>query len=679
MTELLTLYDDVANIKGVGSKKKEQLTNAGIETVGELLEYYPVKYKDRREISTAMSAAEGKDCLVAGSLIKMQFRPIGSGRSVLECSFRDDSCYYYAVFFNMPYLRKSLNIGRRYVIFGKMNLRNGKRVWTNPEMSPEGGERDLRGIIPVYRHSAGLSDVSLRKWIREALNKTDLTNEWIDPGIVEKRKLCDIGFAYNNIHFPASEQHYKAAKYRINYETMLMYQLAVRISRNRNESADADASVPEAASEEFIKNLPFELTEGQRKCIEEINNDLSERRPMNRLVQGDVGCGKTVVAEAAIFSCAKAGMQSAMMAPTEILARQHYERLSADLSPYGIKCALLVSSMKNAEKKAVTDSASTGEIDVLIGTHALIQSNVRFSNLALVITDEQHRFGVDQRKALMKKGRAANVCVMSATPIPRTLANTVFGDMDFSIIRSMPSDRKKIITRALDKAGRERAYIAVREELEKGRRAYIIAPSIDSEEDELLSVNRLYEEVKERYPEFKTALLHGRLKSEEKEAIMKDFAEGRVQVLVSTIVIEVGIDVPEASIIVIENSERFGLAQMHQLRGRVGRSDIQSYCYVINYSNSETAKERAKAMAEISDGFEISEVDYELRGPGDIMGTVQSGVINSNILMLSRNTKLLEAAIEDAEYIMDNENQTDKNYAYERIMNESENDNSQII
>ena len=308
---------------------------------------------------------------------------------------------------------------------------------------------------------------------------------------------------------------------------------------------------------------------------------------MNRLVQGDVGCGKTVVAEAAIFSCAKAGMQSAMMAPTEILARQHYERLSADLSPYGIKCALLVSSMKNAEKKAVTDSASTGEIDVLIGTHALIQSNVRFSNLALVITDEQHRFGVDQRKALMKKGRAANVCVMSATPIPRTLANTVFGDMDFSIIRSMPSDRKKIITRALDKAGRERAYIAVREELEKGRRAYIIAPSIDSEEDELLSVNRLYEEVKERYPEFKTALLHGRLKSEEKEAIMKDFAEGRVQVLVSTIVIEVGIDVPEASIIVIENSERFGLAQMHQLRGRVGRSDIQSYCYVINYSNSE--------------------------------------------------------------------------------------------
>lgn len=679
MAEMLTVYDDVTKIKGVGKRKKEQLSAAGIETVRDLLEYYPVKYKDRRSVISAISAAEGKDCMVAGNLVKMQVRHTGSGRSVLECSFRDESCYYYAVFFNMPYLRKTLSIGRRYVIFGKMSMRNGKRTWTNPEMSPEASERDIRGIIPVYRHSGGLTDVSLRKWIREALSGTDLSSEWIDREIVEKRKICDSRFALCNIHFPASEAHYKAAKYRINYETMLMYQLAVRMSRKRNESGDADASVPDISVKEFTDNLPFELTDGQLKCIDEINKDLSDRRPMNRLVQGDVGCGKTVVAEAAVFRCAKAGMQSAMMAPTEILARQHYERISSDLSRYGIRCGLLISAMKSAEKRATVNAAASGDIDVLVGTHALIQNDVAFSNLALVITDEQHRFGVDQRKALMKKGRAANVCVMSATPIPRTLANTVFGDMDFSIIRSMPSDRKKIITRALDKAGRERAYISVREELEKGNRAYIIAPSIDSEEDEILSVNSLFDEIRERYPDFKAALLHGRLGSEEKEAIMKDFAEGRVQILVSTIVIEVGIDVPQASIIVIENAERFGLAQMHQLRGRVGRSDIQSYCYVINYGSTDTAKERARAMAEISDGFEISEVDYELRGPGDIMGTVQSGNINSNILELSRNTELLEAAIEDAEYIMNHKNATDKGYVYNRIMNDSGSDNSQII
>ena len=679
MTDVLNIYDDVSNIKGIGGKKKEQLKSAGIETVGDLLDYYPVKYKDRRNIINALSAVEGKDNLVAGTLVKMQFRPIGGGRSVLECSLKDESCYFNAVFFNMPYLRKSLNIGKRYVLFGKMQLRNGNRVWTNPEMSPEGGERDLRGIIPVYRHSAGLTDLSLRKWMSDALSGTDLSNEWINQEIVSKRRLCDTSFAYKNIHFPASEKHYKAAKYRLNYEMMLMYQLAVRMSRAEHEGDDIDSSVPEVSDEDFIRGLPFELTEGQRKCIYDIYEDLSRKRPMNRLVQGDVGCGKTVVAEAAIYRCAKAGMQSAMMAPTEILARQHYERINEDLSAYGIRCGLLVSAMKSSEKKAVINDVADGTIDVLIGTHALIQNDVLFSNLALVITDEQHRFGVDQRKALMKKGRAANVCVMSATPIPRTLANTVFGDMDFSIIRSMPSDRKKIITRALDRSGRERAYIAVREELEKGRRAYIIAPSIDSEEEELLSVNSLFEEIRQRYPEYNTALLHGRLKSEEKESIMREFAEGRIQLLVSTIVIEVGIDVPEASIIVIENAERFGLAQMHQLRGRVGRSDIQSYCYVINYSNTDTAKERAKAMAEISDGFEISEVDYELRGPGDIMGTVQSGNLNAGILALSANTELLEAAVEDAEYIMNNDVNNCRNHVYERVLHKSNTDNSHII
>jgi ATP-dependent DNA helicase RecG len=343
----------------------------------------------------------------------------------------------------------------------------------------------------------------------------------------------------------------------------------------------------------------------------------------------------------------------------------------------------MVSGMKAAERRKVIDDTANGKIDVLIGTHALIQNDVSFRDLALVITDEQHRFGVAQRKSLVKKGRGVNVCVMSATPIPRTLAATVFGDMDFSIIRSMPEGRKRIITRALDPATRERAYIEMRRELEKGNRAYVIAPSIDSEDDDMLSVQKLFEEIREKFPGHKAALLHGRLSGDEKTAIMNAFKSGDISILVSTIVIEVGIDVPEATVMIIENSERFGLAQMHQLRGRVGRSSRQSYCYVINYSRSETAVARAKAMAEISDGFEISEADYEMRGPGDVMGTMQSGTAATDVLMLSRYTDILEAAIEDADMVMKQraagKSLTDAEYAYEMMMRAGASDNSNII
>lgn len=677
------LSDDISSIRGIGSKRKEQLSAAGIETIGDLLSYYPVKYKDRRHLVRAMDAGTDKDSLTCGRLIKVQLRPLSGGRSITECTLRDDSCIFYAVFFNMPYLRKNLATGEDYVLFGRMRLRNGARVWTNPEFSRAGGERDIRGIFPVYRHSAGITDINFRKWITEALANTDLETDWIGSDIIEKRKLCGQGFALANIHFPESEKHYKAARYRLIYEKLLMYQLAVRMNAARSEDIDADSSVPWQDMNEFYDGLPFELTDGQSKCIDEIMNDLGNRRPMNRLVQGDVGCGKTVVAEAAIFRCAKSGMQSAMMAPTGILAKQHFETISRDLAGYGIKCDLLVSGMKAAERRRVIDNVASGKTDVLIGTHALIQNDVSFNDLALVITDEQHRFGVAQRKSLMKKGRGVNVCVMSATPIPRTLAATVFGDMDFSIIRSMPKDRKKIITRALDQNTRERAYIDMKRELEKGNRAYVIAPSIDNEDDEMLSVQKLYEEIKEKFAGYRVALLHGRLTGEEKSSIMNDFKEGRIQILVSTIVIEVGIDVPEATVMIIENSERFGLAQMHQLRGRVGRSSRQSYCYVINYSRSENAVARAKAMAEISDGFEISEADYEMRGPGDVMGTMQSGTAASDVLMLSRYTDILEAAIEDAEIIMKDRvkgtNLTDTEYAYNMMVRSGASDNSNII
>jgi len=677
------LSDDISVLKGIGSKKKEQLSAAGIETIYDLLSYYPVKYKDRRHLVRAMDAVTDKDSLTCGKLIKVQLRPLSGGRSLTECTLKDDSCVFYAVFFNMPYLRKSLITGQDYVLFGRMKIRNGARVWTNPEFSKAGGERDVRGIYPVYRHSAGLTDINLRKWIREALDHTDLDQDWIGKNIIEKRKLCGQGFAFSNIHFPESEKHYKAARYRLIYEKLLMYQLAVRINAAGAEDAEYDSSVPEQDMTPFYEGLPFELTEGQSDCISDIMDDLSSRRSMNRLVQGDVGCGKTAVAEAAIYRCAVSKLQSAMMAPTSILAKQHYESISRDLSRYGIKCDLLVSGMKAAERRRVIDDVASGKTDVLIGTHALIQNDVSFSDLALVITDEQHRFGVAQRKSLVKKGRGVNVCVMSATPIPRSLAATVFGDMDFSIIRSMPKDRKKIITRSLNQSTRERAYTEMRRELDKGNRAYVIAPSIDNDDEDMLSVNKLFEEIREKFTDHEAALLHGRLSGDEKAVIMNGFKEGKIQILVSTIVIEVGIDVPEATVIIIENSERFGLAQMHQLRGRVGRSSRQSYCYVINYSKSEAAVARAKAMAEISDGFEISEADYEMRGPGDVMGTMQSGTAASDVLMLSRYTDILEAAIEDSDIIMEERkggaSLTDADHAYEMMMRAGASDNSNII
>lgn len=679
MPDRLTLTDNVSEIKGIGGKKKQLLASLGIVSVEQLLSYFPVKYKNKKNVIPAVEAQGDKDTLVQGELLKVQLRPISRNRTIVECTLKDDSCIFGAAFFNMPYLRKSLVVGAEYVLFGKMRARNGMKCWTNPEMTLAGTERDVRGIIPVYRTTPGITGQNLTKWIRTALDHTDLTEDWIGQDIVAARNICGREFAFRNMHFPESSMHYKMARYRVIYEQLLRYQLAVRLTRQQIESYTLDSSVPDKDVSAFINDLPFKLTEGQRLCIEDIEKDLISPRPMNRLIQGDVGCGKTVVAEAAMFKCAMAGLQSAMMAPTEILARQHYERLSEDFAKHGLKTALLVSGMKAAERRAVIDGIADGSIDIVVGTHAIIQKDVMFNELALVITDEQHRFGVNQRKLLARKGRGVNVCVMSATPIPRTLAATVFGDMDFSIIRTRPSDRKKIITRALDQSGRERAYTAIRKELEAGNRAYVIAPSIDSEDEDISSVTQLHSEIHERFKGYDSALLHGRMTSDEKESIMKSFAEGKIQILVATVVVEVGIDVPEATIIVIENCERFGLAQLHQLRGRVGRSGRQSYCYLINYSKSETALARAKAMAEISDGFEISEVDYKLRGPGDIMGTMQSGNFNRDILTLCRYTDILEAAIADADSIMADPGETDLNYVRLFMNDSAESDNSDII
>lgn len=678
----MNLSDSVNKIKGVGAKKEKILENMGIKTIYDLLEYKPFRYQNRINRTPFMDVPEDKDVLIGGVLINKRLRSIGRGRTMLECALRDESGIFHAIFFNMPFLEKNLRLGADYSLFGKMKWRNGAKTIVNPEMSLTGSTRDVRGIIPVYRRTAGITSNELLKLIRSISEQLDESCEWLSDDLLEKNKLAPEDYAYKNIHFPESGAAYNRANFRLIYDKLLAFQYSVLHNRRFLEEECGNSRIEPVDISAFIDLLPFTLTEGQQHAISDIEQDLISDRAMNRLIQGDVGCGKTVVAEAAIYHAVSAGWQAAFMAPTEILARQHYAKLSKELGRFGMKTTLLVSGLKASERRELIEGIVNGDIDVVVGTHALIQSDVEFAKLGLVITDEQHRFGVNQRKVLAGKAEAVNVLVMSATPIPRTLAATVFGDMDFSVIRSKPSNRKEIITRYVTEKSRERAYADVYNEIKRGNRAYIVAPSIeDNEDSELTSAEALYDEIKEKFKSFNVGLIHGRLDKVEKERLMNEFAIGAIDILVSTVVIEVGIDVPEATVIVIENAERFGLAQLHQLRGRVGRNDLQSYCYLICYSDSENATNRMKAMVTMSDGFEISEEDYRLRGAGDLMGTMQHGNAGNSFYELFGYDKILKLATADAERILSGEQNVivDYDQLQLRTKNIMVHDNSNII
>lgn len=680
MNKVIYLNDNVSVIKGVGEKKRLLLEKMGIKTIFDLIEHFPIRYQDRTRTTIFAKAAAEKDILLSGKLINKRLRPIGSGRTIVEASFMDEGGIYKAIFFNMPFLIKNLIIGVEYVLFGSIRWWNGSKSIVNPEITVSGSPRDVRGIVPIYSHTRGISSSELARIIHNALNDLDGTCEWLDKSLKEKACVCDEHYAYKNIHFPGDKLAYNMAKYRLVYDKLLAFQYAIKNNRRILKLEQTGAEVADNDISDFIDALPFELTSGQLNAIHDIENDLVSNKLMNRLVQGDVGCGKTVVAEAAIYKIVIVGMQAAFMAPTEILARQHYEKIAKDFEKYGFKTALLVSGMKVVARNELLKELMAGDINILIGTHALIQDDVKFSNLGLVITDEQHRFGVNQRRSFVEKSSAANVLVMSATPIPRTLAATVYGDMDFSIIRDCPSNRKKTITRSLNRASRYKAYKAVEHELQKGNKAFIVAPSIEeSEKSELASANELFKESKQKFSLYNVGIIHGQLDKATKDKIMDDFAQGRLDVLVSTVVIEVGIDIPEVTIIVIENAERFGLAQLHQLRGRVGRNSMQSYCYLINYSDSETSKERMNAMVKLSSGFDISEEDYRLRGAGDIMGTLQSGIASQSIYRLFDYKEIAEDARNDADYMIEHTEICDFDKIRFRIESISSSNNSNII
>ena len=661
----MKLQDKVDKIKGVGTKKSQLLNNMKIQTVEDLLLLFPRKYEDRREIQYIMEAPFDKDVLVKGKVITKQFKgnPYNK-KTPLRILVEDSSANLEVLFFNGKYLANYFNIGSTYTFFGKITLNNGRRQMAHPEFHILGEKEDVRGIFPVYPLTEGMTQATLRKLIKEVLPLADESKEWLAHGVTDKYNLCSPSYAMKNIHFPTDERQVKEARYRMVFEELLILQTGLFYIKKGKASEGEGISIKDVPLDEFTNRLPFELTKGQKRVWEEIQNDLKSDKSMNRLVQGDVGSGKTIVAELAMYKTIKNGFQAVMMAPTELLAKQHLASLKRDFEPLGVNVDLLCSSLKTKEKQDVLARLESGEIDILVGTHAVIQPNVKFKNLGLVITDEQHRFGVNQRTLLAEKGKNPNVLVMTATPIPRTLAVILYGDLDISIIDTMPKGRKPIKTFLRKEDSRHDIYEFVRKEIIAGRQAYVVAPLIEESENlDCHSAEEIYEEISSMYSDLRVGLVHGAMKQEEKDFVMEAFALGNIDILVSTVVIEVGIDVGNATIMVIENCERFGLAQLHQLRGRVGRSDHQSYCILVSGKDNKISDKRNEIMVNSTDGFVIAEEDLKLRGPGEIFGTRQHGLPELNISDLVKHVSILEDVkqvaaeiIKDDPYLSKDEN-----------------------
>ncbi|MEE1037740.1 MAG: ATP-dependent DNA helicase RecG [Eubacterium sp.] len=648
---MISSKNSIDTLKGIGPKKKALYNKIGIQTLENLLHYYPVAYQDRRFPRPISSLVEDESVLVRARISSVASNLPGRGKKqVLRLVVEDDTGKIDVVFFNAFYLKQSLKKGQEYCFYGRTQKNGNKLQMIQPEF--ESADKHISEIIPVYSTLKGLSQNELRKNIKSLLEEP--LQEYMPQNILEERRLCPLGFKVKNLHFPTSRDHLKIAKYRQVYENLFVMQLGMEMMhKDRSEGI-----VMKESHLPYVQNLPFKLTNAQSKVIDDITCDMESGKAMNRLLQGDVGSGKTAVAAAALFKAAKSGYQSALMAPTEILAKQHFDSLKPMFDSFGIKTALLTGSMKAKEKRESLEAVSTGHVQIVIGTHALIQEGVTYENLGLVITDEQHRFGVNQRIDFSKKGWNPHILVMTATPIPRTLAVILYGDLDISIIDELPAGRKEIITKSASEKQRDSLYQFVIQEVKNGRQAYIVAPLIEESEamEGVASVEILGQQLNEMFRKYgiKTEILHGNMKEAEKDDKMHRFKENESDVLVATVVIEVGINVPNATVMVVESAERFGLSQLHQLRGRVGRGEYQSYCFLINNSKGDIAKKRMEIMCQSTDGFFISEKDLELRGPGEMFGTRQHGIPDESVISAVKHMDILELAKKDAKNYVNN-------------------------
>ena len=639
-----TLFSDIEYLKGVGRVRGEKYRRLGITSPFELIYHIPRDYLDfRTHVPVQQAVLNEYNVLKLTVFRKMPPQRIKGGLVICKAAATDGTDDILIVVYNNVYSFQALKEGATYYMYGKVSGNFLRKELSSPVyISAE--EQVL--IQPKYHLTQGLSVNMIRTNMRQALElMRQEPFETLSEDIQRRYDLCPLMQALENIHFPESELAAENARRRLAFDELLKLQIGMSLMKSRSRSSTAYRMESSVDIKEFTEGLPFELTDDQKKAVSEIISDLCRDVPMNRLLQGDVGSGKTAAAAAACYFTAKNGVQSALMAPTEILAAQHYRTLCGFLEPFGVKVCLLTGSMTAKKKADIRERIAAGEIDVVVGTHAIIQKEVEYKSLGLVITDEQHRFGVAQRAALAEKGDSPHKLVMSATPIPRTLALIIYGDLDISAITQLPRGRKPVKTYAVTGKLRSRAFGFVREQLDKGRQAYVVCPMIEESESELFAVKTYAENAASGdLKGYTTALLHGKMKPAEKEKAMKLFRDGEIQVLICTTVVEVGVDVPNAAVMVIENAERFGLSQLHQLRGRVGRGSFESSCILITDNTTEDCVKRMKIMSSTTDGFKISEEDLKMRGPGDFFGNAQHGLPPLKIADIACNMELMNRA-----------------------------------
>ncbi|MDD5449183.1 MAG: ATP-dependent DNA helicase RecG [Candidatus Omnitrophica bacterium] len=639
----------VQYIKGVGPKRAELLNKVGLRTVEDILYNLPRRYEDRSQFTPISKAVIGEYHTLQGQVLTFGLKKTRRGMSIFQAAIDDGTGVIHAMWFNRPFIKKYFKVGQKIILYGKVD-RHEVMAINQPEYEILDEDKDfdesahIGRIVPIYPLTKELNQRFIRALTKVTVERYSRSlSEALPTRLRARNRLVDIRFAINNIHFPYSNEGLKRAYRRIVFEEFFILQCAIALKKK-------DAKVEEGLSHRtegelvnaFKKSIPFELTKGQREAIAHIEADMKSPRPMNRLLEGDVGSGKTIVASYALILTVQSGYQGVIMAPTEILAEQHCLTLSQFLMPLGVNVSLLVSGVPLETKDKIKREIKSGEIDIVIGTHALIQEDVEFKRLGLCVIDEQHKFGVTQRDILRKKGLNPDCLVMTATPIPRTLALTVYGDLDISIIREMPEGRRPITTYWVEEEKRSEAYNFIKEQVKEGRQAYIVSPRIQAAEE-------MFERLKkEAFADLKLGLIHGGLNSEDKDRVMGDFKKGRIDVLVSTVVIEVGIDVPNATVMLIEEAEKFGLSQLHQLRGRIGRGEHDSYCILLANPATDEGRKRLQAITETVDGFAIAEEDLEIRGPGEFFGTRQHGLPEIRFGSIVADMEIMEQARKEA-------------------------------
>lgn len=664
---MLNLDSNIQFIKGVGEKRAKLFNSLGIFCVDSLIHFYPRKYEDWSASKKLEAVKSGETVSIKATLITpVKEAMIRRGLTLFKCKFSDGKNVISVTIFNNKYLAKSLRIYEDYYLYGKIEKSLLNFSMNSPKIEKA---ENILAIQPVYPAKEKLTSRSISKIMKTALDELGEIEETLDDEIMQKYSLISLDKAIRNIHFPNSADDYLPARKRLIFEELLTLQLGL-LKLKSNKKSETALVIKDDYSSEFEKLLPFNLTNAQKRTISECLQDMKSKYPCNRLVQGDVGSGKTAVAASLIYSVIKNGYQATMMAPTEILATQHYESLLKILAPAGINIRLLTGSTPAKEKKEIKKALFDGEIDLIIGTHALIQNDVAFKNLALVITDEQHRFGVKQRAQLAEKGEDVHTIVMSATPIPRTLGLILYGDLDISILDELPPGRQEIRTDVVDSRYHKRLYKFIKDAIARGEQCYIVCPAVEENETNIKSAEELADELSNgEFKGYNLGILHGKMKPKDKEAIMKSFASGKVSLLVATTVVEVGVDVPNATIMVIENAERFGLSTLHQLRGRVGRGNKKSYCVLVSDAKGETARERLMTMKKYSDGFKIADTDLKLRGPGDFFGSRQHGLPELKIADMVEDMDTLQNAQECAKSILKNDFSLSNHPALKKQMN----------